>query len=56
MRLITDIQDELERGRFTFHEIARQYEVPVGWVVEIAEHMQTYFHPQDWKHSFEMVE
>jgi len=35
------IQEMLESERYTFTEIARYLEVPVSWVVEVAETMTT---------------
>lgn len=38
--LAIDIQEDLEKGILSFAEIARKYEVPSSWVVEVADAMR----------------
>jgi hypothetical protein len=35
-RLVTDLQDEIERGELSWRMIADKYEVPYEWVCEAA--------------------
>jgi Mn-dependent DtxR family transcriptional regulator len=34
--IIIEIQEEIEKGELSFHQIAEKFEVPVGWVDEAA--------------------
>jgi hypothetical protein len=38
--LIYDIQEEIERGDLSFHQIAEKYHVPFDWVDTIAVELQ----------------
>lgn len=34
--LVMDIQEDIEEGILTYAEIAFKYEIPVSWVIEVA--------------------
>ncbi len=40
--LVQDLQDEVERGELSFPEIANKYEVPLSWVYEAHESVQSF--------------
>ena len=40
-QLVYDVQQEVEKGDLSFQDIAYKYNIPVAWVQDIAELLQS---------------